>query len=231
MPLIGWFRARFQQRMAQPVANKGNVTAEKWRTPRRRQRSPRHLSILIHQQEYDYSCVASVLQMLYHYITGRRMSHRRAIKLTRCKPDGAELKSIARIMHKLCGTNSTNLRELKTVKAALRLGIPIIASDETTYEDGHAILLIGSSAKGVYVVDPNTAEINWRTDACVRKSEEFIAIVPEDDQRAEALAKLVARHRRARARHYHARRILFPKEPNCPPPLPVATIRLVPQNR
>jgi hypothetical protein len=84
-------------------------------------RKPRHLAIRVCEQQFDYSCVAACLQMIYEHFTGRRMSHRRAIRLTRCKPDGAEVKSIARIMRRLCGTNSTNLRTLDAVKAALRL--------------------------------------------------------------------------------------------------------------
>jgi hypothetical protein len=130
-------------------------------------------------------------------------------------------------MGRLCGTNSINLRKLETVKAALRLGIPVVASDELTYQDGHAILLIGSSKKGVYVVDPNTAEINWRTDAWVGNSEEFIAILPANDQRAEALAKLTARRRRTRRHYYYAPPIRFPSgAEDGTPRLPVATIRL-----
>jgi hypothetical protein len=85
-------------------------------------RSPKHLPITIYQQEYDYSCVAAVLQTVFSHYTGRRMSHRRAVRLTGCKPDGAELVRIARTMKKLCGKRGLIKRHPSVRKLLIPLG-------------------------------------------------------------------------------------------------------------
>jgi len=230
-----WQRLFAMPTPALPIPDQSPASKAEDRAPRaatRRRRKLRHLPIRVRQQAFDYSCVAACLQMLFEFFNGKPMSHRRAVRLTRCKPNGAELAAISRTLKKLCGTESRNLRTPVAARCALHLGIPVVASDPQTYEDDHAILLIGCSAKGFYVVDPNTGEINWRRDAWVGHSDEFIAILRKDDERWDTLAKAIAKKRRRARTHYYAPPIRFAvEERDRPPRLPVATIRLVPQSR
>lgn len=209
---------------AAPVSNNG---IEEIRAPRKHHRQRRHLPIRVRQQAFAYSCVATCLQMIYEHFTGQRMSHRRAIQLTRCKPNGAELQSVPRIMRKLCGASSRKLRSLDQVRAAIKLGLPVLGSDETTYKDSHAVLIVGESATHFCVADPATGRIRWRTSEWLLDSDEFLVVLPKGDQRADALKKMISKRTRTRT-HYYAPPIRLPTNAGDGiPRLPVATIRLV----
>lgn len=117
-------------------------------TPGKKYGSSRCLGVKAHRQWTTYSCCAAVFQMVAHYY-GFKVSHLRAIKLTKYKPDGASLQSVARVLKREYKLTTKRLRTRKQIRAALRRGEPVITDDNQTYEDNHAILLVGETAKGV----------------------------------------------------------------------------------
>jgi hypothetical protein len=186
----------------------------------------RRLPIQVYQQQFSYSCVASVLQMVFRYVTDEHMSHARAVRLVRCKPNGAELVRIPQTMFNLCGAGSRKLRSSDHVRAAIKVGLPVICSDETSYEDSHAALVIGQSPTGFCIADPATGKARWRTSEWLTNSDEFLVVLPKDDQRSEALMKIIRKRRRTRT-HYYAPPIRIRSSAgDGRPRLPVATIRL-----
>lgn len=146
-------------------------------TPRRKRN---HLRFTLYRQQYDFSCVPTVLQMVYSYVSrGKYLSHAEAIKKTKCNSTGAMLDEVGKAMVKLCGTSTKRLTTLASVKTALKNGIPVVSNDAITYDSDHATLLCGATKSGVYVADPNTGKITWRSENWLRNvADEFIAIIP-----------------------------------------------------
>ena len=166
--------------------------------------------------------------MVFRYVTDKHMSHAHAVRLVRCKPNGAELVRIPQTMLKLCGAGSRKLRSLDHVRAAIKAGLPVIGSDESSYQDSHAILVIGESPTGFCVADPATGKARWRSDEWLGESDGFFVVLPKNDQRSEALKKMIAKRTRTRT-HYYAPPIRLPSGAGDGiPRLPLATIRLSP---
>jgi len=133
------------------------------------------LRVKVHRQWTPYSCTAAVAQMVAHYY-GVKMSHREAINLTQCKPDGARLSDVAKALKMEHGLKHRRLRR-DDVRRALRKGIPVMSGDSVTHEHDHAILLIGATAKGFWVADPLVAEMIWRRDGEVfAGADAFVAV-------------------------------------------------------
>lgn len=132
------------------------------------------LNIRLHRQWTPYSCTAAVLQMVcdFYKIT---MSHREAIQLLDCNPDGASLEYVAMVLRE-CGLKARTLRRVG-VRQALKRGEPVITNDANSFNHDHAIVLIGETAKGFWVADSLVAEIYWRSDELVfAVADEFIAV-------------------------------------------------------
>lgn len=151
--------------------------------PSRLERKPRkrhHLPVVVVRQHYSYSCCPAVFQTLHHFLTGEMVSHHRAIRLTRCtRAEGALFEDVVAALCRVSKARARSLKGVAAVKAALIAGQPVIACDNATYADPHAVLLIGATRKGVYVMDPNKAEISWRrTEWLCAALGEFIAVVP-----------------------------------------------------
>ena len=114
--------------------------------------------------------------MVSHYY-GIRLGHRAAIHLTDCRPDGATLTSVARALKRNYGLKPRTLRTRAQVRTALKREQPVMSNDALTYENDHAILVIGSTPKGFWIADPAVGEIYWRHDRqFFAGSDEFIAI-------------------------------------------------------
>ena len=129
------------------------------------------------QQLTSFSCTAGCLQSLHLYFTGQRLSHLRAIELLRCKPHGAPLIKIAAAMKRRVRCRSRQLKSAQQLRSALKRGSPIIASDEVSYDDGHAILVVGYSAQGFWTIDPAVGRLRWRTSKrLLASSDAFIAV-------------------------------------------------------
>ena len=135
------------------------------------------LAVRPFQQWRAYSCTAGVLQSLHHYHTGARLSHRKAIGSTGCRPKGATLKQVAKVMKRQHHCTFRPLRDSAAIRRALRAGSPVLAGDNETYEHDHAILLIGHTRKGFWLVDPAIGAHRWRSEKrLMRTSDEFIAV-------------------------------------------------------
>jgi len=133
--------------------------------------------LLLVRQKYSFSCTASVLQTAHHFLCGEVLSHENAIRLTNCRPDGASLVKVARILQKLSGALWTPLQSVCSVRRALDAGNLVIAADSLTYVDDHAVLLVGVTSCGLYVFDPATGRVHWRRDQWARDaSGEFIVL-------------------------------------------------------
>ena len=100
-----------------------------------------------------YSCTAAVAQMVTQYY-GIKLSHRAAIELAGCQPDGATLSSVAKALKKSHGLRHRTLRKQSEVREALVRGEPVMSNDALTYENDHAILVIGATAKGFEIAYP-----------------------------------------------------------------------------
>jgi hypothetical protein len=114
--------------------------------------------------------------MIVHY-DGRRLSHLKAIQLTKCYPDGACLSYVARVLRKEYGMRHKRLRSRREISAALKRGDPIITNDSITYEHDHAVLLVGTTPKGVWLADPAIGGLRWMHQDVLRTAaDEFIAV-------------------------------------------------------
>ena len=134
------------------------------------------IQIKMHRQWTSYSCTASVAQMVAHYY-GIRLGHQKAIKLTRCKPDGADLGDVAKALNRSHGLLHRILKSRSQVRAALRNGQPVMTNDSLTYEADHAILLVGQTPCGFWIADPAVGEIYWRHErSFFAGADEFIAV-------------------------------------------------------
>lgn len=134
------------------------------------------LAIKIQRQWTPYSCTAAVAQMVARYY-GIKLSHRAAIELAGCHPDGATLSSVAKALKKSHGLRHRALRKQSEVREALARGLPVMSNDALTYENNHAILAIGATAKGFWIADPLLGEVYWRHERQFFKSaNEFIAV-------------------------------------------------------
>ncbi len=124
-------------------------------TPRFAYASRKSHRLEIHplQQLTSYSCTASVLQAVNGYWTGQWMTHHRAIRLLKCYPDGAPLDKIARVLKGRLRCRSRRLRSVGQIQQAIRSGHPVIASDQWSYDEPHAILVTGVTARGFWTTD------------------------------------------------------------------------------
>ena len=137
------------------------------------------LPIKATRQWTEYSCTAAVAQMVAAYY-GIKVGHRKAIELTKCKPDGATLEYVARMLNRQYGLTPKALRTIGQIRKALVDGHPVMSNDALTYTDDHAILLVGQTPKGFWIADPAVCEIYWRReDKFKAGAHEFIAIIGE----------------------------------------------------
>lgn len=147
--------------------------------PIRTARKPRHLPIVAQRQQYDFSCVASVLQMTFQFFSGKHLSHARAIELTDCDADGAILDTVPKIMKRLVGTPYRPLKSLAAVRRTIKAGGLVVTHDAISYANDHATLVCGATARGYYVADPANGSIRWRSSDWLKEAaSEFYAILP-----------------------------------------------------
>jgi len=147
-----------------------------WRRLGKRPPQKNAIQIKVVRQWTSYSCTAAVAQMVagYHDI---RLGHRKAIELTKCRPDGATLESVADALNLEYGLRFKTLKRASQVRAALRGGVPVMSHDALTYANDHAILVVGQTPKGFWIADPVPAQIYWRHERQFFKSaNEFIAV-------------------------------------------------------
>jgi ABC-type bacteriocin/lantibiotic exporter with double-glycine peptidase domain len=138
--------------------------------------SGRCLPVKAFRQWTGYSCCASVLQMVADYY-GNSVSHLRAIKLTGCRPDGASLTHVARVLRREYGLHPKHLKSKAQIRAAIQRGEPVIANDFISYLNNHAILLVGETPKGFWVADPVVGQIRWRHERqMMAGADEWIAV-------------------------------------------------------
>ena len=147
-----------------------------WRKLGKRPPQKNAIQVKVVRQWTSYSCTAAVAQMVagYHDI---RLGHRKAIELTKCRPDGATLPFVARALKREHGLQHRTLRSRAQVRAALRGGVPVMSNDSATYESDHAILVIGATNKGFWIADPAIGQILWRHERqFFEAANEFIAV-------------------------------------------------------
>ncbi len=141
-----------------------------------KQTSKGSLDIQVHRQWTSFSCTAAVAQMVAHHY-GIRIGHRAAISLTDCKPDGATLTSVATALKRSHGLRSRTLKTRLAIRSALRGGEPVMTNDALTYNEDHAILLVGETPKGFWIADPAIGEIYRRHErSFFAGADEFIAV-------------------------------------------------------
>ena len=138
--------------------------------------SSRCLKVKLHRQWTNFSCTAAVAQMVCHYY-GIKLTHVKAIKLTKCLPDGASLPFVARMLRQEYGLTIKSLKTKAQVHAALKRGEPVITNDSVSYSNNHAVLLVGETPKGLWIADPAVCEVYWRHENQVMAgADEFIAV-------------------------------------------------------
>ena len=104
------------------------------------------------------------------------MSHRKAISLTACKPDGSTLQDVAKALKREHGLKHRTLKRAG-VRGALKKGMPVMSHDAVSHSGDHAILVIGQTPKGFWIADPSYGEIYWRRDdQFFNAADEFIAM-------------------------------------------------------
>jgi ABC-type bacteriocin/lantibiotic exporter with double-glycine peptidase domain len=118
---------------------------------------------------------------------GIKLSHSAAIELADCKPDGATLLSVAKSLKKSHGLCHRTLRKQSEVREALMRGEPVMSHDALTYENDHAILVIGATAKGFWIADPLLGEVYWRHErAFFAAADDYIAVIGMKEDPAKA---------------------------------------------
>jgi hypothetical protein len=140
-------------------------------------------SIYLYPQLHSYSCTAAILQAASAYL-GLELTHARAIRLTRCKPDGASLEQVAKVLKGLHHCPTRRIARAKTVRKALRNGAVVLAGDCLTYSADHAILIFGCTDDYFLILDPAASSCEWKPDSWVFKAgNEFIAVRPRSSKR------------------------------------------------
>lgn len=136
------------------------------------------LRIVASETEHSYqnSCTAGVLQSLYHFYTGRRLTIRKAVKKMNCEKDGATFHAYPKIL----GMKRKFLRSSNGIKRTIREGYPVVASEYILHGEAHAILITGYTPKGFYFMDPALGNFRWRSEAWINKNAfEFQCLVGE----------------------------------------------------
>jgi hypothetical protein len=106
------------------------------------------------RQWRNYDCCAAVLRMGIQYFTGTRLSHRKSVITTGCKPDGVPFSRLKKTFRQLrVGAVQTPIR-LNAIKSALDHDRLVVISDEDSYRESHAILIVGYTSKRFWVIDP-----------------------------------------------------------------------------
>ena len=129
-----------------------------------------------YQQEHSYSCGAAVMQAVSNHL-GKELTHAQAIRLTRCKPNGATLERVAEAMMTFHSCVVRRLKQATAIRCAIADGAMILAGDKLTYVDDHAILLYGFTHEGFFYLDPARGATFWQQDKWFFDAgDEFIAI-------------------------------------------------------
>lgn len=130
----------------------------------------------IYRQETPYSCCAAALQTIFHYHDAR-ISHKDAILLLNINEDGGYFIDVARACSKYLKTRYKTLKTISQIEKYIFLGNIVIAADNVTYQDAHAVLIVGFDSKNFSILDPNTAKITfWDKNEFFEQSDEFIVI-------------------------------------------------------
>ena len=109
---------------------------------------------------------------------GINLSHRKAIELTGCRPDGAILSEVADTLAREYGFQIRHLKTKAGIRKALRRKQPVMTDDSVSFRENHAILLVGETSKGFWIADPRTCEIYWRhEDRYMAGADEAIAVI------------------------------------------------------
>jgi len=137
------------------------------------------LQIKVQRQWTNYSCCAAVAQMVAQYY-GIRLGHRKAIQLTKCKPNGTTLEKVGKVLSREYGLVARSLRTKNQIRRSLQQEYPVMTNDSLTYVEDHAILLVGETPKGFWIADPATCSLYWRhEDRVMAGADEFIAVEGE----------------------------------------------------
>jgi len=101
-----------------------------------------------------YSCSAAVLQMGIRHVTGQRLNHLAAIRLTECQPDGCTLARLQSVFRKQ-GARVRSVRlSVRVFSRVLDDGHLIVAGDTLSWREDHVILVIGYTANRFWIIDP-----------------------------------------------------------------------------
>jgi len=129
-----------------------------------------------YRQEHSYSCGAAVMQALSNHL-GKELTHAQAIRLTRCKPNGATLERLANALMALHGCVVRRLKQASAIRCAIADGAMVLAGDTLTYVNDHAILIYGFTHNGFFYLDPARGATFWQPDDWFFEAgDEFIAI-------------------------------------------------------
>ena len=84
---------------------------------------------------------------------------------------------VAKVLRREYKLKTKTLRTRASVRAALKRGEPVITTDNVSYENDHAVLLVGETPKGYWIADPAVCEVYWRHEDQVKAgASEFIAV-------------------------------------------------------
>jgi ABC-type bacteriocin/lantibiotic exporter with double-glycine peptidase domain len=122
------------------------------------------------RQWHGYDCGAAVLRMGVLYLTGRRLTRRRAILETGCNPDGVSFTRLKRVFRDFGVSVGRLAVSTSIIRKALDKGRLVVIDDNNTYAESHVILIVGYTRKHFWVIDPIIALPTRRSHRRVTQS-------------------------------------------------------------
>lgn len=134
------------------------------------------LNVTIYQQPDAVTCVHTVFRIAADYF-GHTFSHQEVLNKLGKSKNGYTLKDAAIKLKKHCKLKHKTLYSVKEICKYIDNYYPVMASDDFTYVDNHAILIVGYDENNFSILDPNTGQITFKDKKFVFKhSDENIVI-------------------------------------------------------
>ncbi len=139
----------------------------------------RQLPISIYKQQYSNTCVHTVIRVVAEFL-GHKLSSNQIFDILGHDKDGLYLTTAARKINKHFKTKSKTLKSIREIKKYIMDGNLVMAGDNYTYSEGHAVLIVGVDPKNFSVFDPNTGIIKLINKRKVFKGSDENVVIYKD---------------------------------------------------
>lgn len=126
-----------------------------------------------YRQWNAYSCGAQVFRMVIEYFTRRCFTGDEAIEILGCKPNGVTMTKLAHCLRAYGVSVHSTPAHIAHIERGLAKGKAVIVDDNATYTEGHVIVVIGSTRRFFWIVDPMVGIPTLREKRRVSRSAEW----------------------------------------------------------